>query len=380
MNKYLVTGVNPNNSGAGYLVSYLFKNAKKHDFIIVSKNFFKYTEVNKIIDFFLKVINEIIFYWKIFFIRNSVVLFIHPQITGYNKLFSLLKKNKVFLYVLDNSFFCIESYNYNKNKKIECLRCLNSLDSCLEICRPFPNKSIKKSKNISYLRKLKIQSKKIFFLAQNLNQEKLLKLHFGSDVKIKVVGLNTGEFSNISRNSIHPDNKEDFDIVYHGNIVEPKGILYFIRLASSLPEYNFLVPDSLAQFNKYYDAYKLPNNLIFIKCDWQNKLRKYVSHAKLVIVPSLWSAPIEGALIKSILYNGKVAIFDTKYGYANEIHKEANLLVLDNNILKSSAKIKKYLSSNKNRNSEKWIKNFIINCNNNNIFKIINNQLINHDK
>ena len=42
-------------------------------------------------------------------------------------------------------------------------------------------------------------------------------------------------------------------------------------------------------------------------------------NAKIVINPSLWSAPVEGALLKSIKYNGCIAIVPIDFSFKKEI-------------------------------------------------------------
>ena len=47
--------------------------------------------------------------------------------------------------------------------------------------------------------------------------------------------------------------------------------------------------------------------------------------ASLVVVPSLWSAPIEGALVKSIVANPRTAIIDNASAFQSEVPTDVAL-------------------------------------------------------
>ena len=57
---------------------------------------------------------------------------------------------------------------------------------------------------------------------------------------------------------------------------------------------------------------------------WESGLQDYVVNAKVVIHPSQWSAPIEGALIKSAKLNSNVATVSTLFGYEAEANTIRN--------------------------------------------------------
>jgi hypothetical protein len=52
---------------------------------------------------------------------------------------------------------------------------------------------------------------------------------------------------------------------------------------------------------------------------WETGLGSAVRDASLVINPSLWSAPIEGALVKSIVYARRTAVVDTASSWSAEL-------------------------------------------------------------
>jgi hypothetical protein len=381
MNKFIVSGIGPSNGGVGRLMYSLSEMGREKGYQIITKRnevslkkLFKDRMIIRLLmEPIIRLGASILFSFKVASLKHSVILFVHPQFAGYPLLFRLLKsRNKVFLYVMDNSFFCIESYNYDRLNKHECLKCVASINSCYDFCKPFPNKKLSKSTNLNYLKILREMNHKIIFLAQNENQKKLISEHFGIDCKVKVVGMDTGEFSGPN---VGYEKKETikYDIVFHGSTVYAKGIEFFVDLSINLPEFIFFVPDSKANVERLL-AQKISNkNIHFVDCNWETGLKSIVTNASLVLVPSLWSAPIEGALIKSILINGNVGVIKSLYGYASEIAQEAQLLVLENNIKNASKKIQQFLSK-KNYSTIKqkeWTAEFLRTNNLNNLFNLI---------
>ena len=86
------------------------------------------------LELLLRLISLIVFKFNIFFIKESTCLVLHPQSIGNSSFLRLVRNNNVYLYVMDSSFFCMMSYNYNMEQGTECLRCVanprNSLSSC----------------------------------------------------------------------------------------------------------------------------------------------------------------------------------------------------------------------------------------------------------
>ena len=270
----------------------------------------------------LRILNNYHFKIKLFLIRNKRVILIHPQTIGYKTIFGLFKSNSIFIYVVDNSFFCIRSYNTHPLHHTECLNCLNTLEPDDE-CYPEPVRYSRDS-NIYYLRCLKSHSKKITFLAQNNNQKKLLIKHFGENIKIRILGMETNELND----DINFYNEcKQYDIVYHGKSILSKGIIYVLNLAHELPQFSFLIPDSYSNIEKIYKR-KIPKNVTCHELTWESGLKGYIINAKLVLNPSLWSAPIEGALKKSAFYNANVGTVISQYGYEGETNIIKNHLRL----------------------------------------------------
>jgi hypothetical protein len=298
-----------------------------------------------IIEIIRRKLDSFIFRVKCKSISNAVVIFIHPQKTGYKNLFSLLKNNnKVYLYVMDNSFFCLRSYNNDPAENIECAKCLNNVGNIMKDCIPFPQRmGIKK--NIKYLNRLKEISEDLVFIAQNKNQKLLLKSHFGESIRCKVIGLNTGEISEIDyKKSIRKKNLNTH-ILYHGSLHLAKGINFFIDLAFNLTKYKFIIPDSRTNVENIYGSKIEISNLHYMPCKWESGLRELVEGAILVVNPSLWSAPIEGALLKSIVFNGNVATVRSRYGFEEELKNYNSILRLSNVPRKAAIQMEKYLSN-----------------------------------
>lgn len=349
--KYFISGIGPGKSGVGRLIkNIILTNSKPEVGFIYRREKLAIKEMldeNKYLSVFLeflyRFIDDIKFNVNCILIRGKEVVFMHPQTASYRNLFRLMKHNKLSIYVMDSSFFCIRSYNTNPNSNSECLQCLGDISPYL-LCEPFPAK-ISKTDNIVYLNNLLLLYRKVDFLVQNVNQERLLRRHFGYDVNVKVVGMDTGECVD---NVIFPykyNCEKNFNIVFHGSSHPAKGICYVIDLAENLPNYSFLVPSSRVEVEVSTQRDVLPNNVFCIEMNWENGLKEQVKCADLVINPSMWSAPIEGALIKSAYYNYNVATVETSYGFEAEFDGIKNHLRLPVNILAASNEVREFMES-----------------------------------
>lgn len=349
--KYVVSGIGPGKSGVGRLMKVLRPKYESQGFkvickretcsirsFLIEKNYF-----NAVAEIPLRFISSFIFRFKVRLIKKSHVVFIHPQTAGFDLLFTILKKNNTSLYVMDNSFFCIESYNTNPITKKECLKCVGVCEP-ESACQPFPVK-ISKNLNLKYLDELKASSEKINFLVQNSLQLKLLKAHFGEHIKAEIVGMDTQETLTSAKiiDTFNSELKYKVDVVYHGAAIIPKGLLYVIQLANLLPEFIFLIPDNTKSIEKVVGDI-IPANVVCKKMSWETGLRDYVVGSKVVINPSVWSAPIEGALLKSAAFNKNVATVVTEFGYENEIENIINHIRLDQDVEIASAQLRDALA------------------------------------
>jgi len=295
---------------------------------------------------------------------NKVVL-VSPPTLGIRwcKNFISRRKRTTWIYIVDAGFFCIKSVNHISGKRRACLQCLGGHWHYSEKynCKPFPGRNKNSTEYVVFLSFLMrmAASHKVGFLVQNEKHLDLVKRHFGDNTIVKKVGLwaNFDELEHLDSKS-RPD-KTKYDIVFHGSLGEAKGVNYAIRLANQCPEYEFLFP---------YESEKLPllgvpisKNCHFVQMNWNSGLKEMVVNAKLVLCPSLWSAPIEGALVKSIAYSKMTAVVDEPTVYSSEIPGDI-VLKLPNRVEDAAIMVKDHLAGDKylsDERRERWIKEFV---------------------
>ncbi|MBC7417823.1 MAG: hypothetical protein H7325_06685 [Pedobacter sp.] len=379
--KFLVSGIPPSNGGVGRLMKMMVPRAQEHGYSIICKRENK--SIRRLLDnknIFLgvkelveRIFNNIVFHIKSSLIKKSIVLILHPQTIGFNTFLKIIKRNTVYFYVMDNSFFCLRSYNIHPITKKECLICVTNPANALKECMPFPV-NYQRADNIEYLKTLKGVSQKVFFLAQNKKQKELLDLHFGAGISCTIVGLDTGEVDFQSTKSPFTQlHDTPYDLVYHGVENFAKGIGYFVELAILLPEFSCFLPCSQLIVENILGKKVTEKNIIFKECTWETGLKNAVTSARLVINPSLWSYPIEGALLKSIFYNGNVAVVETEYGFAQEIISESDVLCLPINLSIAAKKVRFFLNDNIDisLNNKTWLKSFLLRTNSDDIFHLM---------
>ena len=333
MKGYLVSGLPPGPGGLGRFLSMLVPLAEKYGWAVLCR---PQSTGHGIFRYGFELVK---FYARLRTIRNADVLVLHPQTLRWKAFFNLLTSNRVIYYVVDNSFFCIRSYNYRGQKWEECLDCLGDLSRCHPSCAPFPV-SYDRARNLSYLNHLKEKTPELMFLIQNPNQGRLLRKHFGPDILARQVGMVTDEFEGVKRGS---PGSGSYDIVFHGATNAAKGAGYVIELARHLPELSILLPGRLDEAADQSGEEGLPDNVKVMDINWETGLREEVESCRLVLCPSMWSAPIEGALVKSILHNGRVAVFNTRYGYQADLPPDL-VLRLGPDLEVSARKIRENLS------------------------------------
>jgi len=351
LTNYLISGIGPGDTGGvGRLMKILVPTYKNNDFKIIHNRHVisirklvsdkKY--ILAIIEFITRFVDKKIFYIRCLLVKNSTVVLIHPQTVSYKILFRLVKYNKVSIYVMDCSFFCIRSYNTHPVSNQECFDCLGKINPHM-LCHSFPDR-ISKDQNIKYLNKLLGLSGKIKFLAQNIKQKELLIEHFGKKTSVSIIGMDTKEVPENSIDYLKKKCNKKYNIVFHGMPHIAKGLLYTIRLADILSNYSFLIPSSYSNVLQQADIQYLPENIDCMDITWDTGLKEYVRCADLVINPSLWSAPIEGALVKSASYNKVVATVQSKYGFESEFKGIKNHIRLSDDIEIAARQLSDYLS------------------------------------
>lgn len=254
--------------------------------------------------------------------RNHQLILLHPQNLGYDLALRLLesRSSPSLLYLLDSSFFCVASYNHLKGEAGPCLRCLELgfEQVAAQGCRPFPRPDPAGLGFAPRLRQL-TTSGKVKIAAQNQRQAALAQRQFGLALAPPVVGLWTSDWDDIfggaSAAEGAPTVAPNFawDVVFHGYGVDAKGANWTVQLAEQCPELRFMFP-----FAKPVSM-AAPDNCSFLPCSWETGLSDELSRARFVAVPSLWSAPIEGALIKSIAAARATLVVDNATSYCDEL-------------------------------------------------------------
>lgn len=348
---YLISGIGPGHSGVGRLMAHLMARADNRGFQTIFRDDYELLREKLVQRHYFKVVYGLIrrywlhvrFWLLVRFIKNANILFLHPQTAGMDSLFHLVKRNRVFFYVMDSSFFCMRSYNIHPDTQHECFQCLKGADLAHPSCKPFPV-TRHRDKEIALLDKLRDIAGELIFLAQNQRQADLLHAVFGN-VEIQIVGMDTGEVPSASKDKTSYSHALKQSVVFHGATVLAKGIAYFIGLAERLPEYCFVVPDSQINVEQCLERSIVAKNIEFRPCSWESGLSELVAEATVVINPSLWSAPIEGALVKSFAVNDHVATVATQYGYEGEIARATGHIRLDVNPDIAAGQLKAYMNS-----------------------------------
>ena len=209
---------------------------------------------------------------------------------------------------------------------------------------------------------------KFTFYAQNHSQATLLSIHFGALCNIMVIGLNASNvvafepdmslYSNDQPGKIPA--KQSYDIVFHGSAELAKGSRYCVELAGELSEFSFLLPFD-GHFSSALDRqFRSLRNVIHEPMWWDSGLLDATKNARLVLCPSLWSAPVEIALLKSMAANGLVGVIEGNFRFCSEIPREMLLRLPPDPVVASSV-VRNELGAptiNKRKVNE-WVKRYI---------------------
>jgi hypothetical protein len=252
---------------------------------------------------------------------NPLVL-IHPQALGAVWCERLIESRSLptWLYLMDSSFFCLRSYNHIDIEHAACTRCLGGRwQWAAQLgCQPWPVPDAATSRLLVRLRDW-IASGKVCCLVQNQRQAELLKEHCGGTPVIRVVGLWTADLNDIPAQPPRAPHlpQQSGKVVFHGVSIASKGAHWAIEMARHASQLTFLFPFKARQLKVGADA--LPPNAHFVPMTWESGLAEEVATAAMVLVPSLWSATMEGALLKSIITARAVAVVDEPTAYSSEL-------------------------------------------------------------
>ena len=238
---------------------------------------------------------------------ESLLIF-HPQAIGYEVVARILESRQfTWIFVLDSSFFCRQSYNHRAGESQACFECLAGKTKNAEKygCQYFPFLQQTEVEFEKKLIKLSKQ-KRIGFFAQNVSQQRLLQKNFGLDANVIVTGMNS-DFDVLTHHE-QSNHLRKKTVVFHANPLAAKGVDWTIELAKQLPDFEFIFPFDRNDLPEFL----IPKNCSFASMSWETGLKELISESEYVICPSLWSAPIEGALIK-VSFLGIKCWSSTKY-------------------------------------------------------------------
>jgi hypothetical protein len=251
------------------------------------------------------------------FVEAPRMVILHPQEIGTRWLDALITKRSLAgrvteLFVLDASFFCVRSYNHLPDESAPCLRCLRDGPSEARRlgCQSFP---LRDRWATSFIRRIRDHARRgaVAFWTQTEGYRDLLEQFMGPDVRVGVAGLWTDDFSSLD--SSFPAASPLADIVYHGSWHDAKGATWALSLAAVMPDRTFLFPCGKPA------AVSPPPNAVFRALAWDTGLAEQVQASPLCLVPSLWTAPIEGALVKSIAHSSGTAVVADTHGFVGEL-------------------------------------------------------------
>lgn len=365
---YLISGLGPSHFGVGRLMSALVPRAVSRGYQVLhgpilrpAVSYVKNRDLYRIpLDVAVWALAKLLFRIRVMAVRDAEVIAIHPQIIGWALFLRLCARNRVTMYIVDNGFFCIRSYNHKNGQLEESLDCLGDVDMCDPDCTPFPVRYTR-SENIRYLKEFARYAGRLNFLVQNRSQGELLERHLGHGVSWRIVGMKTDEFDE----GLVVDNPDLgdpplADVVYHGISVEVKGVCYVLEMARRLPDISFLIPDDRVRVEHIPSCGEIPDNVHFREMTWESGLREQIARCRMVICPSLWSAPIEGALIKSLLFNGNVAVYNAVLSFQAEL-PDGLVACLDKDLERSARTLRAALDlpADKRESNRRWIRAFI---------------------
>lgn len=288
--------------------------------------------------------------------RPSFIILFHHQYIGPRFCEGIIKKRgqNTWLFLLDSGFFCIRSYNHIEYSDCECLQCIGAKWGSIYVnnCKPCPTRDWRL---VEFLKNLWlcVNEGHLHIFTQNGNQKLLAKKHFGNKAKIDVVGLWTSDLltiDEIAKLRKTAKNKETNFILFHGNPLSVKGVYYTLALAKNCAEIPFVFP-----FKKSRLTFtNLPSNCHFTDVRWNCGLMDLTLNARIVLAPSLFSAPIESAFIKSMMLSRAVAVVDIRSAYSSEVASSI-VLRLPKDVQTASEALKDAYFKGWAPNEEAWL-------------------------
>jgi hypothetical protein len=257
------------------------------------------------------------------FVGSPRLVVFHPQEIGTRWLARVIavrtaRNLKTEIFVLDESFFCIRSYNHLPGEDAACLRCLEQgPEPALRFgCQTFPIRDRWAAAFIHQLQRQALAGEVVFW-TQTTGQVSLLRRWAGEAVNARSMGLWTDDFDELQ--ATPAEAAPLADVVYHGAWLAAKGGPWALRLAELMPERRFLFPC------RRPPGITPPPNVIFRQMSWDSGLAAQVRSTPLSLVPSLWTAPIEASLVKSIAHAPATAVIPVPGSFAESLPADVAL-------------------------------------------------------
>jgi hypothetical protein len=326
----LYAGIQPGSSGTGQLVGWLQRQGAE---VVHSAQYSQFPLALLRVGRVLEALREEVavqfvrarfrLRFRLDSLRNGhEAVLLHPQTIGLRRTLDFVRRRRrpPVMFLLDSSFFCIRSYNHVPGMMAPCLECLEGRFEAIEEhgCEPFPVPDPYSNVFVRELREL-VKAGRLHLVAQCASQARLASRHFG--VNVPVVGLWTADWAGIF-DAPAPVSTEQLraDVVFHGFWLEAKGARWAVEVARRTPGLRFLMP-----FARPRGLEEAPLNCEFTPMTWDTGLAAACAAASVVLVPSLWSAPVESAVIKSIAQVPVVAVVENDTTFAAEIPRDVVL-------------------------------------------------------
>jgi hypothetical protein len=327
-----VCGIGPGSTGTGALMIGLMGEAAAGapaEFIVKEKTprrrgWARLQKVNpfRVARYFF---SRISFPWRVLKAARSSkeVVMLHPQTIGFPLFQKVMEaRPHVWMYVLDAFVFCRRSYNCLPGEIAPCLRCLGNDGAAADKhgCKDWFGSGPFQEHFPAWVR-----SGRLRLMAQCESHACLLRSHFGPGAVVKVVPLSVPDIAVPSDASPRQARARPLG-VFHGSCQPAKGVAHVIALAREMPDWDFLVPSDPKEYVQHFGSMAdLPANLQFRRLSWSEGLAEMVAAADLVLCPSIWSATVEGAVLKSLAHNGLLMVTTHDSSFGSELPVDARL-------------------------------------------------------
>ena len=338
--------------GAGDYLHEINKEYLDHIKIIKINIFKKYKIINRLLIIILSNIYKFFLKVLVNFVSIDNLVIFHQQSIGYDLVAKLIHKSKkTQFFVLDTNFFCKKSYNeYNDSVCFVCYENFKPYNDCYH--HPYITENDDNYKK--FADSLNINMEKIEFVVQTNGYRELVKKKFNKS-NIKLKKMYHEKLKNINYYVDNNLDKLKYDFFFHAHLTPPKGINYFYKLSNQMPDKNFFLPS-----HKTHN--QLNNNISFKKVYWGEEFISILKKSKIVLCPSIWTYPVESAVIKSLLMKKAVAVVNNKYSFSKEVPDDC-IIKLTGNIKEDTIILSDILVDKKyidfGRKGYDWVKAYL---------------------